>query len=105
MTTEADYEPTLYDVMTLLIGMDKRLFSLAGQANSIEIRMDTGFRVLNERIDLMDSRVVSMEKTIHGLVLTVADLEDEHVSLDRSRGMHNSTLKDYGRRIRKLEKT
>lgn len=90
MATEANYEPTLHDVMDMLIGMDTRI--------------TTGFTVLNERIDLMDSRVVSMERTIRKLVLNVADMEDENVSLDRSREMHTAMLKDHGRRIRKLEK-
>jgi hypothetical protein len=88
MTTR-EHEPTLQDVMEMLIGMDRR--------------MTTGFEAMNQRMDTMDARLFTVEQAVSKHSLLFMDILDE-LALMRADDAHDSkVLRDHERRISRLE--
>jgi hypothetical protein len=88
---EAGYEPTLYDVIELMLGMEARLTR----------EVTSNFKVLSGRIETLDKRLSATQRIVNKLVLRVEDVSD---TLHALRDDHGRMLNRHEKRIMKLEK-
>lgn len=117
MSTTLDHEPTLHDVVNMLVGMDGRLNSIDGRLdkvddrfenmdkrfNTLESKFDTGFRFMHTRIDNIDERLVDLTHTVSKISVQLVRIED--TVDDHTEYIEDNSIKmaKHDSRIKKLE--
>ncbi len=103
MSNTLDHEPTLYDVMDILVTIDGRFNAVDARFDSLEDKINKGYIATHNRIDNLDERVIDLTQAVSKLSLQFAHLEDtvdDHTEYIED----NSTkMSKHDSRIKKLE--
>lgn len=98
-------EPTLHDVMAVLVGLDTRMKKGFESVDKRFESVDKRFETISGRIDNIDERLGGVEHRLGAVEVVVLDIREELTSGLAAFDEDAKKIIDHERRIKRLEKS